>query len=107
MSHNVYFYSSKYDPYTQLTLLINDRERGGVPYSGEKITFENDSLDAKTIMIPLRIDQHPIALKDQYGYIKTDGILKVKRKSHSSSTTIGVISTLSKGNDIIVEFSYN
>jgi hypothetical protein len=106
-SYNVYIFSNKKDEYTHLKLFINDKEKGDVPYFTEKVTFDNDSLMARTLKVNLVADKYPFIIKDQWGNVKVDGNVKVKRKSLSTEAVLGELITTTKGHDVIIEIKYN
>lgn len=106
-SYNVYVYSNKKDTYTNLKLVLNDKEKGDIPYFTQKLSFDNDSLLARALKIHLVPDNYPLIVKDQYGNVKIDGHLKAKRKSFTTDAVIGELITTTKEHDIIIEIKYN
>jgi hypothetical protein len=86
---------------------VNDTFKGNIPYSSVAVNFDSDSLIAKTLLLKLHGGKHPMLSKDQYGYIKTDLVLTIKRKKNDVITTIGNVKTESSGDDIILELNFN
>ncbi|MBA3662954.1 MAG: hypothetical protein H0W61_01930 [Bacteroidetes bacterium] len=106
-SYNVYFYTNKKDEYTHLKLYINEKEKGDLPYFTTKLNFENDTLMPRALYLKMAPGNYPIIIKDQWGNVKLDGHIKVKRKSLVASSVIGELITTTKDHDAIVELNYN
>ncbi|MGZ3899265.1 MAG: hypothetical protein ACXVNM_08275 [Bacteroidia bacterium] len=104
---NVYFYSNKFDQYTKLKLFINDKDKGDLPYFTEKVDFDNDSLRSRCAFVKMIADNYPIIVKDQWGNVKVDAHIKVKRKSLTANSVLGELITTVKDHDVIVEIKYN
>lgn len=105
-SYNVYFFTSSYDEWTPLYLFINDEPRGEIPYFSQKLSFDNDSLKSKALLLHLNYDNYPVVSKDKWGNLKNDASIKFKRKSISSNSVIGQIHTSMQDKDIIIEVNY-
>lgn len=106
-TYNVYVYTSKKVEYTTLHLTLNDKEKGEIPFINHQISFDDDSLIAKTLNIQLGTDTYPLAVKDQYGNVKVDSQLKLKRNSVSSTDVVGEIHTSTKDHKLLIEVRYN
>lgn len=107
VTRNVYVYTNSYDPYTKVSLFINDNPKGAIPYFGEKLNFDHDSLYAKTLLIKLTGGKNPLTSRDQYGYVKTDAVLDIRKKKSSAVATIGSVNTQTRGEDILIELNFN
>ena len=104
---NVYFYTNKFDEYAKLKLYINDKDKGDLPYFAHKITFDDDTLRPRCLYLKMTADNYPIIVKDQWGNVKVDAHIKVKRKFLTASSVIGELVTTTKDHDVIVEIKYN
>jgi hypothetical protein len=107
-TYTAYVYSNKQDPYTRLKLFLNDNDKGDIPYFTQKVTFDSgDSLLSRTLKIKLAPDKYPFTVKDQWGNVKVDANVKVKRKALTADAVIGEVITTTKSNDVIIEVKYN
>ncbi|MCW3075786.1 MAG: hypothetical protein JWO32_395 [Bacteroidetes bacterium] len=106
-TYNVYVYTTKKVEYTTLHLTLNDKDKGEIPFVNRQISFDDDSLISRTLNLQLATDTYPFAVKDQYGNVKVDAQLKLKRNSVSSTDVVGEIHTSTKDHKLLIEVRYN
>jgi hypothetical protein len=107
--HKIYVYSTQPPDYsvTKMQLYVSDDYKGEIPYIQERLWFGDDSLEAKALIFTLGPGKSMLTAKDQFGYVKTEGELKLKKNSASATSVIGNINTRARGNDVIIEISRN
>lgn len=102
-----YVYTNRLDQYSHLKLFLNDKDKGDLPYFTKKMSFDDDSLLAKALVIKLPPDNYPFIVKDQWGNVKVDGHVKVKRGTLKTEAVIGELISTTRGKDVIIEIKYN
>lgn len=105
-TYNVYFYTTSYDEYTPLYLFINDENKGELPLFTQKMSFDNDSLKSKALLLHLNYDTYPILGRDKWNNVKVEGTMRFKRKKMNVTNIIGEIITEQNDKDIIIEVDY-
>ncbi len=100
--YNVYFYTSKDTTEVRLSLFIDDKYKGEIPYLSQKPTYDNDSLKHLAFSLTLTSGKYNITAKDASGIVKSEQIVKIKNNSTSVRGKIGGQELTGKDNCIIV-----
>lgn len=104
--YNVFFYTSKDTTEIRLSLFIDDKYKGEIPYMSQKPTFDNDSLKQRAFSLTLASGKYNMTAKDASGNVKSEQIVKIKNNSSSVRSKTGGQELTSKENCVIVGLFY-
>jgi hypothetical protein len=104
--YNVYFYTSKDTTEVRLSLFIDDKYKGEIPYLSQKPTYDNDSLKHLAFSLTLSSGKYNMTAKDASGNVKSEQIVKFKNNSSSVRGKSGGSEITGKDNCMIVGFFY-
>jgi len=84
--YNSYFYTTMPSSETELSLYLDKKYRGEIPYVKNKPTCDNDTSKQKALFLNLKPGKYKLEAKNKQGDIKSSATIKVTEKILSASS---------------------
>ncbi|MBK7310351.1 MAG: hypothetical protein IPI93_06055 [Sphingobacteriaceae bacterium] len=101
-----YFYTDIENSAGPLTLFIDGKNKGGLPYLKTSVSPTNDTIINHALHLTLKSGKYKIEAKDNQGNLKCSFTLKFRSNLLSTSGTIGRQTTAASGKIVVTKLNY-
>jgi hypothetical protein len=105
-TYDVYFYTSIENSTGLLTLQLDDRTIGELPFFQTTLSAKNDTIIHKAIHLKLKTGKYKIVVHDNQGNVKCSGVLKFRFNSFNGATNPGVLEHAMSGKVLITRIFF-
>ncbi|MDI1234148.1 MAG: hypothetical protein PSX81_07700 [bacterium] len=89
VTYKAYFYTMEPTSEIQLSLYIDGKYQDKIPYLHSRLSFDNDTLKQKALLLTIKCGKHKLDVKDSQGNLKSSGIMKITKNKTSLSGRTG------------------